>query len=585
MAADGAPPAPRVLDSRRLTGPSLMLDRPGAILDVALDGADPSRAIAAWRDALARLLAALGWAGGAAASRVHASGMSLAFEAPADALYAATEVNEAAWREACAALGFAAGAAEPESRSQTFDRLRAAIDAERKPWFETLAREAASRDVTLLADDRRVSVGLGAGSRAWPIEESTEALPRLRWAEVHDVPVALITGTNGKTTTARLLGAIARAAGRVAGVTTTDQVTVGDEVVATGDYSGPNGARTVLRDRRVEIAVLEVARGGILRRGLAVPRAAAAAVTNVANDHLGESGIHDLDALADVKLVVAKAIDPDGRLILNADDARLLERGRAAQAPVLWFSLDAAHPVLRGHLERDGWAAFRDGDALVIARGRERRVVTRVAEVPIAFGGAAPHNVANALAAIGLAATLGLPDTAIRAGLAGFASDPRTNPGRANVWRLGGVTAIVDYAHNPHGLAALAALVASMPATRRGLVIGQAGDRDDASIREFARAAWAMAPAHVFVKEMESYLRGRELGAVPAILDDELRRAGAGDSARSHWSTELDAVRGALGWARDGDLLLLTTHAQRDEVIGLLERLARERWQPGQTVV
>src|SRR5206468_3212752 len=142
-----------------------------------------------------------------------------------------------------------------------------------------------------------------------------------------DVPTALVTGTNGKTTTVRLLGAIAAAAGRVAGVTSTDRVTVGDQVVAVGDYSGPNGARTVLRDRRVEVAFLELARGGILRRGLAVPRAHVALVTNVANDHLGEFGIFDVPALADTKMVVARAVGPAGRVVLNADDPLLLERG------------------------------------------------------------------------------------------------------------------------------------------------------------------------------------------------------------------------------------------------------------------
>src|SRR5262249_27776357 len=147
------------------------------------------------------------------------------------------------------------------------------------------------------------------------------------------------------------------------------------------------------------------------------------------------------------------------------------------------------------------------------------REIVRVADVPITFGGAARHNVANALAAIGVAAALGLPDTAIRAGLTSFDSDPGTNPGRANVWKLGTLTAIVDFAHNPHGLTALAQMAAAMPAQRRGLVIGQAGDRDDAAIREFARAAWAMNPDHVFIKEMEIYLRGREPGVVPDMIE------------------------------------------------------------------
>ncbi len=569
----------RVLDSRRLTGPSLLLDVPGAILDIGLEAVAPEPAIAAWRAALEGLLVALDWPAQAIAARAHVQGLSLAFAAPIDVLYTATEVNEAAWQAATRALQQSVA---EESFAATVTRLRAAIERERKPWLLELAREAERRKVTLLADDRRVSVGLGRGSRVWPAAETREVLARLPWSELSDVPTALVTGTNGKTTTVRLLGAIAHAAGHTAGVTSTDRVTVGDDVVATGDYSGPNGARTVLRDRRVDVAMLEVARGGILRRGLALPRATAALVTNVANDHLGEFGIFDLEALADVKMVVAKAVTGAGRVVLNADDPRLVERGRRLSTPVIWFTLDPRHPLLAEHLERRGTACVLDDDMLEVAEGHAWREIVAVREVPIAFGGAARHNLANALGAIGVALALGFPDDAIRRGLVGFESDPGSNPGRANVWQLGGVTAIVDFAHNPHGLAALATMASALEARRRALVIGQAGDRDDEAIREFARVAWAMGPDRVFIKEMELYLRGRERGVVPGMIEAELRRAGAPPSAIEHLDSELDAVRAALAWARPGDLLLLTTHAQRDEVIALVERLAESRWNPGQ---
>src|SRR5262249_37305476 len=264
-----------------------------------------------------------------------------------------------------------------------------AIERERKPWLEALSSEANARGVTLLADDKRVSVGLGTGSRSWPVEDSPQVVERIRWDEIHDIPTALVTGSNGKTTTVRPLSAVAKAAGLTPGVTSTDRVTVGDEVVAVGDYTGPNGARTVLRDRRVDIAMLEVARGGILRRGLPVPRANVALVTNVDNDHLGEFGIYDLESLADVKMVVAKAIGPEGRMVLNADDPRLLERGMQLNVPVLWFTLDPDHPVL----EHRGGCFFDDG-ALVLRDSKAQREIVRVSDVPITFGGAARHNVA-----------------------------------------------------------------------------------------------------------------------------------------------------------------------------------------------
>ena len=589
-----------IVDSRRLTGPSLLLDRPGVILDVALTGLDPDAALAAWTSEVTRLLDAVGWGGTKLATRVHPGGASLAFVAPIDALYAATEVNEAAWRLTVVSLGgdvsFATerghghddtledlgadGDDGAEPFEATVERLLGAIFGERSPALMALATAAASHDIVLLSDDGRVSLGLGSRSRSWPVEQ-LPAVAAVPWAELGSIPVALITGTNGKSTSVRLIGAIARAAGKIAGVTSTDCVTVGDEVVEEGDFSGPNGARGVLRDRRVELAILELARGGLLRRGLAVPRADVALVTNVSNDHLGEYGVYDLATLADAKLIVAKAVGPNGRVVLNADDALLLERGARLKAPVVWFTLDAAHPGVVAHVASGGEACVLDGEALVFRRAGERVPLARIHELPIAFGGSARYNIANALGAAAVAASLGLPIEAIRTGLRTFGLDPMENPGRANRWELGGVTAIVDYAHNPHGMAALAQVVAAIPAERRGIVIGQAGDRDDESIREYVRAAWVLQPAHVFIKDMHSFLRGRKIGAVPAVIASELSRLGATAAEMSRHDDELDAIRTALAWARPGDVLVLTTHAEREAVTALMRELVAGKWRPG----
>jgi cyanophycin synthetase len=561
----------RLLDSRRLTGPSLLLDRPGAILDIATGDASADSLAGAWRRRLREMLEALGWDAERDAWRPFTGGCSLAFTAPFDALYAATEINEWVFE---AALSDLSGTAGPGVDAGV-ERLRDAVARERNPALVALAEAAEARGVTFLSDTKRVSVGLGTGSRSWPLGKLPAAPDRVRWSGLHDVPVALVTGTNGKTTTVRLLGAMTRAAGRVAGITSTDRVDVGDETVAVGDYSGPNGARTVLRDRRVELALLEVARGGILRRGLPVRRAEVALVTNVANDHLGEYGIFGLDALADAKMVVAKAVGREGRVVLNADDPRLLVRGAALDRPVAWFTLEPRHPHVVSHVATGGDACVLDGDVLVLHRGGERHAIARVGDVPIAFGGAARHNVANALAALGVASALDLPREAMTSGLCRFESSPAGNPGRTNQWELNGVRVIVDFAHNPHGLEALIAMAAALRGRRRALVIGQAGDRDDAAIAELARVAWALHPDRVFIKEMEKYLRGRERGAVPAMIERELRRAGARDEALSRHDSELEAVEAALEWARPGDLLLLTVHTDRDAVIEKLEDLAQ----------
>ncbi|HEX7183679.1 MAG TPA: Mur ligase family protein [Thermoanaerobaculia bacterium] len=557
----------KLLDSRRLTGPNLLQEREGAVLDVALDEKEADAAVAAWREQVRRLLDAVGWREESLAVRRFPSGASLSISAPIDALYSATEVNERAWEAAEEALR-----GEVPDLEEIAVRLRAEIERERNPALLALRAAAERRGVAFLADDRQASIGLGKGALTWPVED----LPRpeeVAWERVHDVPVVLVTGTNGKSTTVRLLAAMARAAGVMAGTTSTDLIEVGGEVLERGDFSGPVGARALLRDPRVEMAILETARGGMLRRGLAVRRADAAAVTNVAADHLGEHGVDDLEALAETKLVVARAVGPEGRVVLNADDPLLVAGAAGIAAPVVWFSLDPESAELRNLLERGDPAWVLHQGEIEQWHGGWKQVVARAEEIPITFGGAARHNIANALAALALGAAVRLPQEAMVRALRQVRSDPDDNPGRGNLFEIGGVRILLDYAHNPHGIAALLGLAVNLPARRRLILLGQAGDRDDEALRELAQAVWKLHPDRVIVKELPELLRGRQPGEVPAILEDELRRLGAGDEQIGRAGNELEAVRQALAWAKKGDLLLLLVHTQREEVLALLRRL------------
>jgi cyanophycin synthetase len=553
----------KLLDSRRLTGPNLLLAGAGAAIEVSLDPGEAETAVAAWRENARRLLDAIGWEKEEIAVRAFPGGASLAISAPIDALYAATEVNEAAW--------------DGEDVTGAAARLREEIERETNPALLALRDAAAAHGVAFLWDDDRASVGLGTGSLSWRTDEIPDPAA-IDWSAVHDVPVLLVTGTNGKTTTVRLLGAIAEAAGRVAGLTSTDRVELGGEVLERGDYSGPGGARTLLRDRRVEIAILETARGGMLRRGLAVDWADAALVTNIAADHLGEFGIHDLAALTEAKLVIARGLKAGGRLVLNADDAELTAAAGRLDVPILWFSPDAANPRVESHLAAGGEACFLEDGALVLARGAERTAVTRVEEIPLTLGGAARHNVANALAAIGLAAAAGLPVEAMAAGLRSLTS----NPGRATLLDLGGAHLLIDYAHNPQGMAAMVELAVKLPGDRRLLLVGQAGDRDDAALRELALAIQPLRPDRIVVKELPEMLRGREPGEVSKVLREELLRLGSAPESVTLAGSELDGVRQALAWAQPEDLLILLLHAQRDDVLALLDRLREAGWRAGE---
>jgi UDP-N-acetylmuramyl tripeptide synthase len=566
----------KLTDSRRLTGPNLLLSGAGAVVEVELDGEDVARLVASWQTHARKILEAVGWPQAELAHRTHRGGLTLALSAPGDALYAATEINEWALAAAQADLD----GEKPPDLDDAAARLRAEIDAESNPSLMSLVRSAAEHDVSCLSDDDHVSVGLGTGSITWPARQ-VPAPDQIDWQRVHDIPVALVTGTNGKSTTVRLLASIVDAAGKAAGLCSTDWIRVGDQIVEKGDYSGPGGARQVLRHPSVEVAVLETARGGILRRGLALERAAVALVTNVAEDHLGESGIYDLDQLAQAKLVVHKAAK---HLVLNADDPILVRHGLKLGQPITWFSLDADNEIVQRHRARGGDACRLVGRQIVVDHGPNTRPVLSVESIPITLGGAARHNVANALGAVSVARALGLPVDAVRHGLSSFESNPQENPGRLNLFRLGRVTAIVDFAHNPHGVAALLETASAMPARRRLVSTGQAGDRDDDSIRELAATIARARPDRVIVKELEEYLRGRAPGEVPALIIDQLQKDGLSPEAIGRADSEMDAIRQALAWARNGDLLLLITHSQRSGVISFLERLQNTGWSAGDPV-
>ncbi len=565
-----------VKDSRRLTGPGILWDRAGAGLEVYGTGEEIDTLVSAWREHARRMLDAVGWAREEIAVRLFPGGASLALSAPIDALYAACGENE--WA-AEAAISEIEGRDIPELEEGA-DRFRKEITEEVNPALIALRNAAADRGVTFLSDDDFASVGLGKNSTTFPVRDIPDP-NTIDWYRVSDVPVALITGTNGKSTTVRLIASMVRASGLSEGFSSTDGIFVDGKRVEEGDYSGPEGARAVLRHPGVEVAVLETARGGILRRGLPIRRTDAALVTNVGEDHLGEYGVNDLDTLIDTKLVVHRAVRPAGLLVLNADDPGLKVRGSALNVPIAWFGLDPDLPEMRRVVMERCESAWLEKGRLIWSRGGAREDVIGIGDIPITLGGAARHNVANSLGAILVGGRLGLPIGAMAEGLRRFTGTPEENPGRGNLFQLGGVTAIVDFAHNAHGFRSLFDMATALPANRRLVLLGQAGDRTDASILEQVAITWKARPDRIIIKEMEMYLRGREKGEIPAMIEAELRRLGASGDVIHRADCEMDAVREALEWARPGDLLLLLVYAEREETFELLRTLQETGWRPG----
>ncbi len=577
-------------DSRRLLGANPYFASVGAGLE-AVGVAVSQNMLDGWRARIDRARAALGWPDGAVFAKAHIGGATFAFAAPLDRLFAATDVNEWAWLTTAAEAGadggyarfHAPGFAAVWDEALAIATLRALAASEANPRLLALADAARAHRVELLVDDDDFVLGEGEGSRIF----QRSPLPDTRgieWASLHDIPVALVTGTNGKTTTVRLLAAMARANGWRTGHSCTDGLFVNGETIAAGDYSGPAGARAVLRQSTLQAVILETARGGILRRGLAVQRARTAVVTNISADHYGAYGVHDLDDLARVKLTVAHVIDADGLLVLNADDPVLRAHAGDIACPIGWFALDDGNARLQSHRANGGaTCGVRDGRAMLTIAGAMHDLGA-VADMPLTVRGVARYNIANLLGACLAAAALGIAPVTIAAVLARFGAAHSDNPGRLQRWSLAGVEVWLDYAHNPDGLRGL--LDVAHGNGRLGLLLGQAGDRSNEDLRLLAKTAAAFAPARVVLKDIADYLRGRAPGEVAAILRDALIAEGIASAALSYADDEERGVHTLLAGAQTGDVLVLPVHGKhaRANVIALLDALAATRWRPGQAL-
>ncbi|HEX9208482.1 MAG TPA: Mur ligase family protein [Steroidobacteraceae bacterium] len=599
-------PALPLDDSRRLLGGNLFFAGTGAVLETVGIDADDAL-LDGWRARVERARRHLGWdraspgRGPSIVTRRHATGASLALQAPVDQLFTATELNEwalcaalherdpARWAHVMQALleDYLADASDPADvippvleEQAALARLAARAARERRTDIVALIEAATARGLCHLLDEAALTLGSGVRGRSWPLQ----ALPTVAavpWDELRSVPTAAVTGSNGKTTTVRLVAACARAHGWRDGFNCTDGVFIGRECVAAGDYSGPAGTRRVLRDASVEAAVLETARGGILRRGLAVDRVDVAIVTNISPDHFGEYGIDDLDGLADVKLSVAHLVDARGLLVLNAGDALLCAKSQALaqrlgrQPPLGWFARDYDHPLLVQQRTVQGATCGVRGGRLLLSCDGVESELGAIDAMPLTVGGTATYNVENLAGAALVAARLGIPPRTIAGVFASFGRDLADNAGRLMRFDVGGVRVVLDYAHNPDGLRGVLRVAQQLraPGGRIGMLLGHAGNRLDADIEELAVVATEFAPDLVVVKEDEGHLRGRQPGEVPALLQNALLKTGMPLAAVPICPSEVDAALMALDWGRPGDAVVLLMHssAARLRMLEILE--------------
>ncbi|MBJ7355831.1 Mur ligase family protein [Nocardioides sp.] len=383
------------------------------------------------------------------------------------------------------------------------------------------------------------------------------------------IPVVAVTGTNGKTTTSRMIAHIARTDGRLVGWSNTDGIYVDGELVEAGDYSGPSGAGRVLAHPEVELAVTETARGGILLKGIGLVRNDVSVVTNVSADHLGQQGIDTLDQLAEVKAVVPRITRKGGWAVLNGDDPRVLAMRSTTAAQPWVFSRDPSSPAIREVLDAGGRATtIIDGWVAVLQRDADPDPLVELVDVPMTLAGLSHFNVENTLAAASAALAAGIPRRSVVEGLRTFLPDAEHNPGRMNFFSVpvtaGEISVVMDLAHNEAGLEALLEIMNGVrrPGCRLLLGIGVVGDRTDDLIEMIGEIAARDADV-IAIGHKERYLRGRTVEEL-----DTLMRAGAervGVTGVPAYATEVDCLSALVGQALPGDVVGLMCHAERQE--------------------
>ena len=370
----------------------------------------------------------------------------------------------------------------------------------------------------------------------------------------HAVPIVAVTGTNGKTTTTRLISHILGLNGRTVGMTSTDAVIINNIPILTGDYSGPEGTRKVMMDSTIDMAVLEVARGGILRRGLGYDESDVGVFLNISSDHLGEGGIETLEELTRLKSTVTEAVKPSGYAVFNADDPMVLScMDKTPGSPVL-FSRDPEHPALKTNYDKGNLNVTVQEGNIIIQRRGWMSTVASVVEIPITFDGNAWFNVENVMAAVAATAVLGLNEVNIRAGLVSFSPSIGQSPGRMNVIEMGSFKVVVDYGHNIGAIKATGDFIKGLMPGRKIRMASGVGNRRREDILAFGRA---LADYYDHIVICDADPRGRTAGETAQIVKEGLIEGGFTTEMITIVNDEKEATRISLDMAKKGDLVVL----------------------------
>jgi len=469
-------------------------------------------------------------------------------EAPVDLLYTA-----------CNILEWSAGLLTD------FDAIATEYREEKNLAWREVRAWASNNDVPCVDDEDGLTLGMGKTAQTWTLNE----LPNPQGLKVHQysrIPAVYITGTNGKTTTSRMLSAICQSDSQFQGVgqTSTDGVLVNGDWIERGDWTGPGAARMILRDQRVDVAILETARGGLMRRGLVLDGVEACAITNVSDDHLGSWGLQTVYDMAIAKLTVVLGVQEGGEVLLNADCGVLMEA---------WQDMQSRHPnrkwktSLFSSIQSEGMTLYIENGWIV---HHDLGPVVQVSAIPLTLGGRAQYNTENAMAAIGLAYAIGCTTNAMKQGVSALVPTSTDSRGRSNWLRYNDADVFVDFAHNPDGIRRVVEMGQRWDAVRKGIVLGQAGDRRDDEIQGIGYQAAALNAHAYFLKELPGHSYNRDPNEVVQLLSDALQERGISQDKIFFSKSDIEGAEQAMDWVQEGDLLILLSHEQLDDVMKMV---------------
>lgn len=556
--------------SSRLLGQSRFFNIAGAVMDISLISDDNSKIADYYESELKKILAKLPVKDYEIKKLVFANGINIALRYPYDLLMVACEILDWVWLEVVDNLDKELPI-RYEKATESFTNM---IEENQQILLRKIYNKAQSHKLNFFIHNDHII--LGSGVKQFRVKQNkVTKMSDIPWKKIGNIATILITGTNGKTTTTRLTEFICRRAKMKSGYCSTDWVIVNGRMVKEGDLSGPTGHQYVMMSPKIEVAVLEAARGGIVKRGLLPNYATVATVTNIAYDHIGQNGIETLEDLANAKAVVFDGLADDGIAVINLDD-EFIPKLKVKQRKA-YISTKLTESEICKYLTPDNYVVYLDGGIVTLQTELNKHHLNKLKDIPLTVDGLASYNYENVLHAVALSYAVGVEPKQIASGLKKFGADDKSNFGRWNYYhsqKHGHL--VVDIAHNPAGLENVLSLATGFRKLhgltgKLGLMYGNTADRRD-TIPEIVAIICKYNVDQVVIKEFQESLRGSEIGEMPQVFYDELIKQGYPIEKIKVIPNELEAVSYILTESAPNDMNLLCSH----ELITHVSKLLRD---------